>query len=301
MRTSRQIIGRALLAIAIIGACATTAHADPPGEDILYPGGAESQGASPERKFYLQLELGTNQSELYGANGFHGSEVTNDPVLGFQKSSNGAAPFAGLTFGYRLASFFSIGVRLDYDEHFASNEGDATATCTTYDPDTGEPLGQHDVRVRDIYEARASYIGVSILPTVNIGDFFIYAGPSYAVPISRIIRQTFSVPETDDECQFFNTNFDATRTVSGELTGSSNLLDRVALKAGVGYAWHILPRFDVTFQAGYSLGLSDLLAADEMMELHNPDVAGGSVEPSLLHHNLRFSAIQGSFGMRLNF
>ncbi len=301
MRTPRQIIGRALLAIAIIGIGATTAHADPPGEDILYPGTSGSRGGSSEPKFYLQLDLGVNQSELYGANGFHGSDVTNDPVLGFQKSSNGVAPFAGLTLGYRFTPSFSVGVRLDYDAYFASNEGEATATCTTYDPDSGEMLGQHDVPVQDIYEAGASYIGISILPAAHFGDFFIYAGPSYAVPLARDIRQTFAVPTTDDECQFFYTDFDATRTVSGKLSGSDNMLERLALKLGLGYARQIAPNLDLTFQAGYALGVSDLLSADETMDLRNPDVSAGSVQQSLLHRNLRFNAIQGSLGLRVNF
>jgi hypothetical protein len=300
MSKESHTIKRLMLGVAIICTGAATALAYPPGEDILYPNIAGSPATGSGGSFFVQLELGANQSELYGANGIRSTDLTNNEVLGFQKSSNGTAPFGGVTLGYQFNSAFSIGVRLDYDSRFASNSGTATTLCSEHDPITDEPIGEHDLQISDKYEVSAKYFGVSLLPTLHFGDFLIYAGPSYMTPISRDIRQSFAIPDEDDDCQFFYGTDDATHRLSGRLTGSDNMLNRLSLKLGAGYGYPVAPNVKLMFQAGYDLGMSDLLGADETIELRNAVAPGESAQPMTIHRNLRLSSFQGSLGLRFN-
>lgn len=302
MRKENNVIGRMMLGLALLCATSATALADPPTEDILYPAITSPYGAqSAGGKFFVQLDLGANQSQLYGRNGFHQSDITNDQVLGFQKSSNGIAPFAGLTLGYQFNSLFSLGLRLDYDAHFVSNDGTARMMCTEYDATTSEPIGQHEIDVRDTYEVGAKYMGITILPAIHFGDFYAYAGPSYMTPLSRDLRQTFAIPEDDADCQFFYGTSDATHTVVGRVTGSDNMLERLSLKLGLGYGQPIAPNVKLMFQAGYDLGASDLLGADDTIEMYSATGSGVASQPVTIHHNLRLSSIQGSLGLRCDF
>ena len=300
MSKGTATIERLMLGIAILCAGAAPAFAYPPGEDILYPSIAGSSATSGDGAFFVQLDLGANQSELYGANGIRSTDLTNNEVLGFQKSSNGTAPFGGITLGYQVNSAFSIGVRFDYDSRFASNSGMATTLCTEHDPLTNEPTGEHDLPITDKYEVSAKYFGVSILPAVHFGDFMIYAGPSYMTPLSRDIRQSFSIPDEDDDCQFFYGTDDATHNVSGRLTGSDNMLERLSLKLGAGYGYPVAPNVKLMVQAGYDLGMSDLLGAEETITLRNASAPGVEEQAMIIHRNLRISSFQGSIGLRFN-
>ena len=289
--------GRGALLCALLGmTMMTPALADPPGEDILYPGGMPG---APGGNVYLQFDVGANQSELYGAKGIHGGVGEPGILPGYLKSANGTAPFVAATIGYQFTPAFSFAMRFDYDVRYASNSGDVASVCTDYD-ELGEPNGTHPITLRDRYEVGISYLGVAFLPTVHVSDFFLFAGPAYSAPISRDIRQTVSVGEDDANCQFFYGTNEATTTVTGRLSGEENIKDRLSLKFGVGYSADLGSGTSLVLQAGYDLGLDEVFQEQEVIMLRNPDSDGNYQEPNLIGNDLRFNSFQGSIGIRVN-
>ena len=126
-----NVTGGALLCALLGITMGTTALADPPGEDILYPEGSERSGTAG--KMYLQFDVGANQSELYGAEGIHGGVGEPGIIPGYLKSANGTAPYVAATIGYQVTPAFSLALRFDYYMRFASNSGDVISTCVDYD------------------------------------------------------------------------------------------------------------------------------------------------------------------------
>lgn len=274
----------------------TPALADPPGEDILYPGGMPG---TPGGNVYLQFDVGANQSELYGAEGIHGGVGEPGIIPGYLKSANGTAPFVAATIGYQFTPAFSFAMRFDYDMRYASNSGDVASVCTDYD-ELGEPNGTHPITLRDRYEVGVRYLGVAFLPTVHVSDFFLFAGPAYSAPISKDIRQSVSVGEDDANCQFFYGTNEATTTVTGRLSGEENIMDRLSVKFGAGYSADLGSGTSLVLQAGYDLGLDEVFQEQEVILLRNPDSDGDHQEPNLIGNDLRFNSFQGSIGIRVN-
>jgi opacity protein-like surface antigen len=293
----QMFIDGLIFTLAFILIPAAALLADPPGEDVLYPESTIVNTAAGN--LFIQLDAGATQSSLQGNKGFHAPDADPDVVPGYLKSSNGVAPNVGLTLGYRFNKSFSLGLRVDYDSRHVANNGTFQTMCTEYDPENGDAVEEHLVDVQDKYEATVDYLSISALPSVHFDDFFVFAGPSIGIPLSRTIKQSNTLTDPGS-CEFFYGSSSATKSISGTLDGKTNLKQRIALKLGVGYLFPLTGNVGLVFQAGADVGASDLLEKDEDLMLRNPAVTGGPSAPSTINAAMRFHSAQGSIGLRIN-
>jgi hypothetical protein len=262
-----------------------------------------------EGRFWLQFNLGANFTFLDG-NSFYRQIDLLEQESPFFESGTGLGPLVGLQFGYAFNKTFSLTARVDYDSKSAGNSGRATDTCLLAGT-PNNPLLVTPVQVDKDYNVTVNYIAMSLIGEARFGNFLLYLGPSFSVPISHKITETDDIVDADGVCEFFALTPDSTKHLDGSLTNTDSLVNRLSLKFGLGYVINISPRISLVPEIGYDLGLYGVVAdgtysGAQTMYMYGSDAQRNDPQ----HHNdpekqrinplLRLSSLQATIGLRIN-
>lgn len=273
---------------------AVAAFADPPDEDVHRP-------IIPGRgQLYAQFDLGFNFTSLNGNDVVRARTPTIDGPTTLYESGSGLAPLFSASIGYEFNRTVGLLLRADVDMRGASNSGTTIDTCRVQDVTGAVVLTP--VNIDKEYSLDVTYLSLSALAKFRFDQFFVFAGPSIAVPLSRNFTETNTVVDDASLCTYFPGNLDSSKVITGSVTGSNNTRQRVSFKLGAGYIIPLTSRMSLVPQLGYDFGLSDVLQDPEINALVRPGrTAETSLSlPTVVNPAMRLSSLQATIGLRIN-
>jgi len=269
------------------------AFADPPDEDVHRP-------YIPRRgQLYAQFDLGFNLTSLNGNDEVRLRNAGEGPTRLFE-SGSGLAPLISATIGYEFNSVFGVAFRADVDMRGASNSGTSIDTCMLQDGQGG--VIPTPIDIDKDYSLDLTYLSLSALATLRFDNLFFFAGPTVSLPLSRNFTENEAIVDQESPCIFFPFTTDSSKTITGSLTGSGNILQRASIKIGAGYTIPLTPRISLVPQLAYDFGLTNVFDVPEINALTRPgaDAATPQTLPTIVNPEMRLSSLQATIGLRIN-
>jgi hypothetical protein len=279
-------------------------RADPPDEDVLRPF-VPSTG-----HFYVDLHAGLTFGMLNGNSQYRqliigGGLDEATQALSYFESGSGLAPNIGVGIGYAFSPKLSVTLDAAYDAFATSNSATTDDLFFTQDA-FGDTTFQARVPNTRRLHVNAAYFSLGLFLEGHFDRFMIYAGPSVGLPLSRDIGETMSVPDSGLGV-FYPGSSLKTHNLITNTTGDTNMLTRVAVRFGVGYTFPMTSKINLLARLDYDLGLSELLKANEDLELRpNPVDSDASTFAARLpaafpiNAKMKLSGIKAMIGVRIN-
>lgn len=272
----------------------TAAFAEPPDEDILRPripvGGM----------FFVGFDVGMNVSWFDGNPIYRAFFESEEESRAF-RSAFGIEPLGAFYVGMRLTSNVRVRLRGDYDVRVADRTTTTIDDCPLHDAVTGEVIGTFPVDVEKSYALEIAYMSFSLVGEYHFDQAFVFAGPSWSMPLRRTFTETDRIVDPNSLCIYFADSPDTTRQIRAEASGTDNVGSIYGVTIGVGYKIEMASDLQLVPQIGLVFPFGSTLKTDEPFTFRGDTPGSAGEITTRLNRHMYFRTLQASIGLRYSF
>ncbi len=267
-----------------------TALADPPDEDVLRP---YFEGKRP---WFFELDAGINMNLLTG-NPVYRERNEFEGITNVFEQATGISPLVGLSAGYNLSSHVALVLRADYDPRWTSNSASMVDTCVFRDvSDPTLIVGRTPLSTQKEFGVDVDYLSISLLGRFTFRHLFIYAGPSFGIPIGGRTYETDRITDETANCSYDPTDTTSPMVTSGEINGAGAASLRIGARIGLGYQVELDRNWSLVPQIGFDFGLNNVYSDDQPMPLQTAN--GATTGVATINRGLHIHSIQATIGIQ---